>query len=328
MEKTYRVLNSEIEVEGPKDLIDYIDSDVIELPLYTKTPYKYRVTYHHNPSMYDEVTNDLRKQKKEHIRFYGEEYKDRIVDRDVIYLIDDDSIIIRLDKRFIIVGKTEFAKNHVIYLIREAVYEGYILDNDLILHSAAFATGHEQGNVLVGAPGAGKTTLLMESLIQLPGTYISNDLVGIHNGRAMASIIPVRIANGTMTRFNHQKYDDLSEKQTFKLYDFLAEYNMPIDSNVQIRNIIFPKFNIDGSLNIRELDKKQARSILETQVLNLGDPVRPYMWVNEIDMKRIKKRAIMSKVGNLLGNTSYYQVEYGPSLTSDDIKVMKKVMHL
>ena len=38
MKKKYTLLNSSIEVEGTEELIKYIDSDIIEFPLYTKKP--------------------------------------------------------------------------------------------------------------------------------------------------------------------------------------------------------------------------------------------------------------------------------------------------
>ena len=328
MIKKYTLLNSSIDVEGSKDLIDYLDKDIIEFPLYTKNVREYKVSYNFNPKLYDEILRDLKKQKGEKIRFFGEEYKTRIKNDNIVFLIDDDSIIINMESKFLIVGKTDFSKNHVIYLIREAVYEGYILDNDLMIHSAAFSTNHENGNILVGAPGAGKTTLLMECLTGLSSFYVSNDIVGIHNNRAMASIIPVRIAHGTLGKYNNQQYHDLFEKETYMLNEFLRDYNLATDSNVKIKNLVFPHFDLKGNFDISKMDKKQSRELLTSQTLNYGDLVRPCLWVNEFDIKNIKKKTIENKINSLIGSANSFHIEYGPNMNEEDIKVMKKVMRL
>lgn len=327
MKKKYTLLNSTIEVEGPKDLIDFIDYDLIEFPLYTKNVREYKVSYKFDPVLYDELIKDLQKLKGEKIRFFGEEYKTKYENDGILFLMDQDSVIVKTNGKFMIIGKKDFSKNHVIYLIREAIYEGFLLDNDLMIHSAAFATNHE-GNVLVGAPGAGKTTMLMECLTGIPSLYVSNDIVGVHNNKAEASIIPVRVAYGTLSKYTHQQYDDLSEKETYLLNDFLKEYSLKTDSNVRIKNLVFPHFGLNNHFEISKMNKNEARDLLTSQTLNYGDPVRPYLWVNGFDIRDVKKKTIESKLGNLLGSTESFHIEYGPSMNQEDIKVMKKVMHL
>ena len=328
MKKKYTLLNSSIEVEGTEELIKYIDSDIIEFPLYTKKPREYIVSYEYNPSLYDDILVDLKRQIGHRVRIFGDEYKMKYTNTGIVFLVDDDSIIVHMENKFTIYGKTDFSKNHVLYLIREAVYEGYLLDKDLILHSAAFSTNHEQGNILVGAPGAGKTTLLMECLLGLPSAYISNDLVGVHNNRALASIIPVRVAHGTLSRFNHQEYSDLKEKETYMLNDFLKAYSLETDSDVRIKNIIFPHFDKKNNFYITKIDKKEAKDILISQTLNYGDDVRPYLWVNELVLNQTKSKTVDAKLNSLIGSSESFYLEYGPNIRDDEKKVMRKVMKI
>ncbi|MBR4177822.1 MAG: hypothetical protein IKR57_00565 [Bacilli bacterium] len=323
MKKIYNILNASIEVTAEEDVIKFVDNCVYELPLLDSSSYKYFVTYIKDPKEYMSLSNKLRKNNI--IRFYGEEYKDRIVDKDTIYLIDDNSIIIHNGNRFVIVGNTDFSKNHVVYLIREAIYEGFILKNNLLIHSAAFAKNNDS-SLLIGRPGAGKTTLLMELLMNTDYDYVSNDLVGIINNKAMASIIPVRIANGTMSRFDNKEYKNLEEKRTINLKDFLKEFNLDIKNNVLVRNIIFPKFNINGSFNINEMNYTESMKIIESQLMNFQDDVRPYLWVNEYDRRLVDREQLIVKLIHMLSNANIYEIEYGRSISKENIKEMKRVI--
>ena len=167
------------------------------------------------------------------------------------------------------------------------------------------------------------------TLLQLDEPFeLTIDLVGVHNNKAQASIIPVRVAHGTLSKYNHQEYDDLKEKETYLLNDFLREYSFQTESNIPIKNLVFPHFAMNNSFEIAKMNRKDARELLTSQTMNYGDDVRPYLWVNGFDIRDVKRKTIESKLGNLLGNTESFHIEYGPSMNQEDIKVMKKVMHL
>ena len=46
--------------------------------------------------------------------------------------------------------------------------------------------------------------------------------------------------------------------------------------------IVFPE-------TIKDIKKADAFDILKSQTLNFKDDVRPYMWVNELDLKKVRK---------------------------------------
>ena len=328
MKKKYVLLNSIDEVEGPNELFDYIDLNIIEFPLYTKNVREYRVTYEENSRLYSDIVNDLEKMEGKKTRIFDNEYVLKIKNEDVIFLVDDTSVIVHMDNKFAIYGRTSESKSKVVSLIREAIYEGYVLDNDLLLNSAAFSTNHEQGNVLVGPKGTGKTALLIENLMRLPATYISNSIVGVHNNRIMASTFPVSISHGVLSHCNGKEYDDLNEKETYSLKHFIEYYSLSTDSNVRVKNLIFPHFSLDSHFEIEKIDKKDAHDALIKQVLNYGDKVRPYLWVNEVTRNLVKKKIIDSKINGLIGSTESFHVSFGPNINEDNIKTMRKVMKI
>ena len=323
MKKVYNILNVSIELTASKDIIEFVNKSIYDLPMVDTNPHKYYVSYIKDPKQYMELCNKF--SSKKNVRFYGDEYKVKHIEKDVIYLIDKNSVIIHDNNRFAIIGLTEFSKNHIVYLIREAIYEEYIIKNYLLIHSAAFAENNNS-SLLIGRPGAGKTTLLLEFLLNSNYDYISNDLVGCIKNNAMASIIPVRIANGTMSRFDNKEYTDLKEKKTINLNDFLLMFNLNIKNNIPIKNIIFPKFNIDGEFCIKEVIFDTSMDILKGQVLNFNDDVRPYLWVNEYDRNDINKEELLNKLINLINNTHNLEINYGKSISKENIKVMKRVI--
>lgn len=322
MKKNYDILNVSVELTADKDVIEYVDSKVHNLPLYKK-PNKFYVNYIDDKKIYNELLKEINANSVK-IRFYGEEYKYKNIIKDVIYLYDNNSIIIHDNNKFTIIGNGSFSKNHIVYFIRQAIYEEYIKDNQLLFHSAAFSCN--LGNLLVGAPGKGKTTLLMECLLNYNLNYISNDLVGCNEYNVLASIIPIRLAYGTLSRFDDKEYSNLKEKKTMDLDDFLNEYKLNLDNNVEIKNIIFPNFNKANYFSINNVKKEDAFDILKSQTLNFNDDVRPYMWVNELDLKTIDKELIDYKINNLLDNCDINEISYGTKLSGDNIKNLRKVL--
>ena len=320
MKKTFNLLNVSIEVQAPIDVINYVESKTYEIPTYIADLKKHKLNYVYDPELYKEIKDSIKEENI--IRFYGEEYKNRVVIDGNIYLIDKDSIIIHSKDGFNIIGNTPFSKNHIIYFIREAIYEEYIINNQLLIHSACIS--NNGATVLVGAPGAGKTTLLMEYLHNTDCNYVSNDLVGCHEKNAMASIIPVRVAHGTLKKYTHIDYPDLREKETYDLDEFLAENKTKLESNVPIKNIVFPKFSLNSNFKMFSLQKDTAFELLKGQTLNFGDEVRPYLWVNEFDINNVNKEIITSRLNDLLDSTNLYGVNYGQEFTMEDYKVLEK----
>lgn len=322
MKKTFDILNVSVDVEASSDVLEYVESKVYSIPTYKKDLKKYNVSYVLDPKLYSEIKSSITEENI--IRFYGEEYKNRVIIDGNIYLIDKHSIIIHSKDGFRIIGNTDFSINHIIYFIREAIYEEYIINNELLLHSACVAG--DNATVIVGAPGAGKTTLLMEYLHNIDCDYVSNDLVGCHDKHALASIIPVRVAHGTLSKYTHIDYPDMKEKETYDLDEFLSENDTELKTNVPIKNIVFPKFSIDSKFKMFKLQKDKAFELLKGQTLNFGDEVRPYLWVNEFSINDIDEKLVIERLNDLLDTSNLYQIDYGVSMDKDDYKVLEKRM--
>ena len=324
MKKIYNILNISIELNATEDVIKYIDENVYSLPLITNDPHSFFITYIKDEYEYLRLKNQIT--NRETVRLYADEFKEKKVDKDTVYLLDNNSIIIHNNNNnYVIIGASDFAKRHIVYLIREAIYEEYIINNNPILHSAAFAD-NDSSSILLGHAGSGKTTLLMEILLNSNFNYLSNDLVGCVDKNAMASIIPIRIAYGTLSRFDNNKYADLKEKKTYSLDAFLKEFNLKIKNNVPIKNILFPNYDSSNSFSISNLSVPEAMELVEQQTLNIEDKVRPYLWVNEFDRNMIDELCLKDKLLDLVSNVNLLKVRYGNRMTNDNVQELKRVI--
>ena len=317
MKKRLHVLNTEFIINAKKEVIDFVIEGIPDIKdnLLLRS---YAISYIEDEHEYEQVNKKLTNKKT--ILFYGEdEIKEKQIVGDKVFLVDKNSIIINNKGNFTIIGKNEKARRTLIYLIREAIYENYILNKDLVLHSAAVELD-DKGYSLVGYGGAGKTTLLMELIDKLDANYITNDILVINNDdELIPSILPLRIANGSMSRFSNESFTDLKEKSKYEIDQFTKLFDCKLKSRVPLDKILLPHYSMGERLEIDEASPYDAFDTIIGQTMNINDPVRPYMWVNEFEKSDVLKTFdINERVSNLVDNHQTLSVVYGDSINEKE----------
>lgn len=323
MKKKIHVLNTEFIINASKETIDFVIEDIPDIKDSILLN-SYAINYIEDEHEYEQVNKKLTNKKK--IIFYGEEEKEKQIIDNKVFLVDENSIIINEQGNFTIIGKNEKAKRTIIYLIREAIYENYILNKNLVLHSAGIEL-NDKGYPLIGHSGAGKTTLLMELINKLDANYITNDILVVNdNDKLIASILPLRIANGSISRFSDESFTNTKAKSKYEIDRFIKWFNCEVKSDVPLDKILLPHYTIDGRLEIEEVPSADAFDIIIGQTMNIFDPVRPYMWVNEFEKEAILKTYdINDKVAKLVDNHKSFSIIYGNNINSNE---REKVLRL
>ena len=328
MIKRYDVVNVSFILNAEEDVHEFINKEVY--PFKGEVTKKIYINYKTSILDYYKLKSYYKNNEKKLVKFYSEEYKERLVDNRNIVLIDDNSIIVhKIDNNvFYIIGKNKKAMKQIVYLFREAIYEEYLLEEHLLLHAAAFSNNNNAVAV-IGKSGAGKTTLTMEMLKKTDSKFITNDLLGIIDDRLMASIIPIRVANGQMNRFSKEKADSLTDKKTYSVSEFLKQFDFRSDNNVLVKKIVLPHFDIHNNFEIKELSKDYVHNVIFTQTFNIQDQIRPYLWVNEFEREDVCSfKDISDKINDLLKKTDCYSLSYGINIDNEEIDEIKKVLSL
>ena len=323
MKKRLHVLNTEFILNAKEDVIDFVTANVPDIKDNILLN-SYTINYIDDESEYEKVNKQLT--GKRTVTFYGDEKKGKQIVDNRVFLVDENSIIINDRGKFTIIGRNNKARRAIIYLIREAIYENYILNKDLVLHSAAIELD-DKGYSLIGHSGAGKTTLLMELIAKLNSNYITNDILVVNkNDELIASILPLRIANGSITRFSGESFPDEKEKHRYEIDQFVDWFNCQVKTNVPLDKILLPHYDKNGRLEIAEVPPKKAQRIITEQTMNISDPVRPYMWVNEFEREDVlKEYDINDRISKLLDNHKVLSIIYGDSINP---KEKDKVLRL
>lgn len=324
MKKVLHVLNCEFILNSDEDIIQFVLNNIPDIKDSVLLN-SYTVSYVKDEYEYKRICQELT--NKNIVAFYADEKKEKYIVQDKTILVDEDSVLMNQRGTFTIIGRNEKAKRILLYLIREAVYENYILNKDLVLHSAAVELDGK-GYALLGHGGAGKTTLLMELIDKLNANFITNDILAVNSkDELIASILPLRIANGSLSRMTHEKYEDAKEKNRYEIEQFINQFQCQLKTNVPLDKILLPHFVKNGSLNIQKVPFQQAYDTIIGQTMNIFDPIRPYMWVNEFKREDIlKEYDIQEKIRKLIENHEVLSVEYGNSMTPKEVEKVLKLL--
>lgn len=324
MKRILQVVNTRFIVDASEKVIDFVINNIPPIRD-NEILNTYSIKYLDDANEYNLVRKNLHNGII--VDFYAEEKKIKYSIGNRIVLVDDNSIIIKDNNDFTIIGKNDFAQRIIIYFIREAVYENYILNKNLVFHSAAFELNNK-GYSLIGQSGAGKTTLLLEFIKKLGANYIANDILAINDrSELIASILPLRIANGSLNRFRVHQLDDQKRKSKYEISDFLDLFSCNIKSNVVLDKILLPHFGETSNMNISYVTKDVAFRILKSQTMNIYDPIRPYMWVNEINRNDILKEYNIDEIiWELVNSHDVFSIEYGKIVASTEEEKLKRLL--
>ena len=184
--------------------------------------------------------------------------------------------------------------NNKILIIREAIYENYILNKNLVFHSAAFELNNK-GYSLIGQSGAGKTTLVQKILRErdkfisekIDVGYFNQDLkqinptVSIWNNAAVGSNQPNQVIYAVLGGLGfkkiNQKGQELSGGQIVRLQlakvllgnnqililDEPTNY-LDLDTKEALKDFLE---NYPGTLILISHDQEFARSVTDSELL-------------------------------------------------------------
>lgn len=219
-----------------------------------KTQYNYEIQYVEKRKIYNEFLKKLEnKNYKDIFTHIDTFYKFYKMNNYKIYVSNNkgqDYIVIKKQKKIIIISGQRDKSRCLSYIIREIVRIDSENNKNIIMHSSCLEINN-QNILIVGDSGSGKTTLLFQLLSKTDGKYISNDRTIIDENLRTYSF-PLKIRLGVETVDNIESLTsylaikNITEVSNGKkiMYPLnIKEWKNQLNSStIPIKKLLFQKF--------------------------------------------------------------------------------------
>lgn len=246
-----------------------------------------------------------------------------------------DYIVIKKQKKIIIISGQRDKSRCLSYIIREIVRIDSENNKNIIMHSSCLEINN-QNILIVGDSGSGKTTLLFQLLSKTDGKYISNDRTIIDENLRTYSF-PLKIRLGVETVDNIESLTsylaikNITEVSNGKkiMYPLnIKEWKNQLNSStIPIKKIIIPEILLKEENKIMEISQDEIKQNLEANCFTPNDPVWKNRWFRE-DYKNYDETIIKSKekiIEKLIRNTKKIKLKFNGILDEKDLKKILEV---
>lgn len=304
-----------------------------------KTQYNYEIQYVEKRKIYNEFLKKLEnKNYKDIFTHIDTFYKFYKMNNYKIYVSNNkgqDYIVIKKQKKIIIISGQRDKSRCLSYIIREIVRIDSENNKNIIMHSSCLEINN-QNILIVGDSGSGKTTLLFQLLSKTDGKYISNDRTIIDENLRTYSF-PLKIRLGVETVDNIESLTsylaikNITEVSNGKkiMYPLnIKEWKNQLNSStIPIKKIIIPEILLKEENKIMEISQDEIKQNLEANCFTPNDPVWKNRWFRE-DYKNYDETIIKSKekiIEKLIRNTKKIKLKFNGILDEKDLKKILEV---